>query len=55
MAHQALDHGIGRRHGPLEQVRGNPDAGPGMTGTDIVAHDLGAGAARYRRLVPQLR
>jgi hypothetical protein len=29
VAHQALDHGIGRGHGPLEQAGVKPDAGHG--------------------------
>ena len=55
MAHQALDHGIGRRHRTLEQAGIKPDAGPGMADPDVVAHDLRAGVAFRRRFVRQLR
>jgi hypothetical protein len=55
VAHQALDHGIGRGHGPLEQAGVKPDAGPRMADPDAVAHDLRAGAALRRRLIRQLR
>ena len=55
MAHQALDHGIGRHHRPLEQAGVEADAGPGMADPDVVAHDLRAGAAFHRRFVRQLR
>ncbi len=55
MAHQALDHDIGRRHRPLEQAGVKPNAGPGMADSDVVAHDLRASAAFRWRFVRQLR
>ena len=49
VAHQALYHGIGRRHRPLEQAGVKPDSGPGMADPDVVAHDFRTSAAfRWR-------